>query len=133
MQSLFPEQSPDGTQFIEPTHRPLLGEQQRKLLTSEGWDLFDRTHQVNCPMVAALHKGSLFLFRSYVYSQDLNIAAGIVDAYRLDSTGGSTLVTGPVRQELAGTAWCTRLQRVDIGAGLRGSLAGIEVFHLDPP
>ena len=97
------------------------------------WDLFDRTHQVDCPMVAALHKGSLHLFRSYVYSQDLNIVAGIVDAYRLRSTGGSTLVTGPVRQELAGTAWCTRLQRVDIGAGLRGSLAGIEVFHLDPP
>jgi len=99
----------------------------------EGWDLFDRAHQVNCPMVAALHKGSLYLFRSYVYSQDLNIVAGIVDAHRLRSTGGSTLVTGPVRQELAGTAWYTRLLPVDIGPGRRGGLAAIEVFRLAPP
>jgi hypothetical protein len=98
----------------------------------DGWELFDRTHQVDCPMVSTLHKGSLYLFRSYVYSQDLNIVAGIVDAYRLRTTGGSALVTRPVRQELTGTAWCTRLQLIDIGPGRRGGLAGIEVFRLDP-
>jgi class 3 adenylate cyclase len=96
----------------------------------EGLDLFDRAKHVNCPMVAALHKGSLYLFRSYAYSQDLNIAAGIVDADRLRA-GRSILVTGPVQQELAGTAWSPRLQRVDIGPGRRGHLAGIEVFRLD--
>src|SRR5437762_12309119 len=98
----------------------------------EGCDLFDRAHQVNCPMVAALHKGSLYLFRSYVYGQDLNIVAGIVEADR-PGTGRSILVTRPVQQELAETAWHSRLHRVDIGPGRRGHLAGIEVFRLDPP
>jgi class 3 adenylate cyclase len=73
---------------------------------AQDWDLFDRREQLNCTMIAALHKGTLYLYRSYCLSADLNIVAGIVDLYRSHSqTGGATFVTGEVQRELTGTPW----------------------------
>src|SRR5271167_2244640 len=72
--------------------------------------------RMNCAMVAALHKGTLYLYRSYAYSGDLNIVAGIVDSNRVQSqTGSATFVTGEVQRELTGTPWITRFQRVEMG------------------
>ena len=100
---------------------------------AQDWDFFDRREQLNCAMVAALHKGTLYLFRSYVYSADLNVVAGLVDINRSQSqTGSATFVTGEVQRELTGTPWITRFQRVEMGLGDRNQLAGIDVFRLEP-
>src|SRR5258708_7818572 len=42
MREFLPELSPDGTQCIERASRPQLSQQQRKLLSSEAWDVLDR-------------------------------------------------------------------------------------------
>jgi class 3 adenylate cyclase len=100
---------------------------------AQEWDLFDRCEQLNCTMDAALHKGTLYLYRSYTLSADLNVAARIVDINRSQSpTGSAIFVTGEVRRELMGTHWITRLQRVQMGVGDRNQLAGIDVFCLKP-
>jgi class 3 adenylate cyclase len=97
------------------------------------WDLFDRREQVNCAMVAVLHKGTLYLYRSYVYSADLHIVGRIVDTNRLQlQTGSAAFLTGEVQRELTGTPWVTRFQRVEMGLGDRHQLAGIDVFRLEP-
>jgi hypothetical protein len=97
----------------------------------QDWDLFDRREQMSCPIVASLHLGTLYLFRSYVYSGDLNAVAEIVDMNR-SQAGSAAFVTGEVQRELKGTPWITRLQRVEMGLGDRNQLAGIDVFHLEP-
>lgn len=100
---------------------------------AKDWELFDRREQLNCAMVAALHRGTVYLYRSYAYSGDLNIVAGIVDRNRVQSqTGSATFVTGEVQRELTGTPWITRFQRVEMGLGDRNQLAGIDVFRLEP-
>ena len=100
---------------------------------AQDWDLFDRREQVNCQLVAALHKGMLYLYRSYAYSADLNIVAGIVDINRSQSqTGSASFVTGEVQRELTGTPWGTRFRRVEMGLGDRNQLAGIDVFRFEP-
>jgi class 3 adenylate cyclase len=100
---------------------------------AQDWNLFDRREQLNCAMVAALHKGTLYLYRSYALSADLNIAARIVDINRSQSgTASATFVTGKVRRELTGTPWIARLQRVEMSLGDRPQLAGIDVFRLEP-
>jgi hypothetical protein len=100
---------------------------------AQDWDLFDRREQVNCPMVAALHKGTLYLFRSYVFSAALNVVAGIVDSSLSQSQNGRAIfVTSEIQRELTGTDWITRFQRVEMGQGDRNQLAGIDVFRLEP-
>jgi len=100
---------------------------------TQDWNLFDRREQLNCPMVAALHKGTLYIFRSYVFSGALNTVTGIVNISQSQSQTGSVIfVTGEVQRELAGTHWNTRLQRVEMGPGDRNQLAGSDVFCLEP-
>jgi hypothetical protein len=96
------------------------------------WDLFDRRERAGCPIVAALHKGSLKLFRSYLFSDDVAVAFRVARAavHNLAGTDASILVTGKVQRELMGTLWGARLQIVDIGRNSR-RLAGIEIYHLD--
>jgi class 3 adenylate cyclase len=100
---------------------------------AQDWDLFDRREQLNCTMIAALHKGTLYLYRSYCLSADLNIVAGIVDLCRSHSpNGGATFVTGEVQRELTEAPWNARFQRVEMDLGERNRLAGIDVFRFAP-
>jgi class 3 adenylate cyclase len=100
---------------------------------AQDWDLFDRREQLNCGMTAALHKGTLCLFRSYVLGTALNVVAGIVDSSRSQSqTGSEIFLTGEVQRELTGSHWISRLHRVEIGLGDRNQLGGIDIFRLGP-
>jgi class 3 adenylate cyclase len=100
---------------------------------AQDWDLFNRGEQLNCTMAAALHKGTLYLYRSYCFSADVNIVARIVDINRSQSPTGSVIfVTGAVRRELTGTPWNARFQRVEKGLGERNQLAEVDVFRLAP-
>lgn len=93
----------------------------------EEWRAFDKAEQVNCPMAAALHKGSLYLFGSYIYGQDINIVARLVGS-DLSRSDPSILVTGPARGDLVDTDWYLRLSPIDIGQ-LRPS-SNIDIFRL---
>ena len=95
------------------------------------WEFFDRREHVGCPIIAALHKGTLLLFRSYLLGTALNVVGEIVDAAgRVAGPGTAIFVTGQVRRSLAGTSWHERLRRVDIGSGEQNRLAEIEIFRL---
>jgi class 3 adenylate cyclase len=96
------------------------------------WSVFNDNEQVNCPMAAALHKGSLNLFKSYIYSRDINIVSALVDSGR-GQTCSSILVTGAVRADLIDTAWYPRLLSVEIAPENWNHLLGIEVFDLEMP
>ena len=92
---------------------------------------FQSERNLGCPLVTALHKGALYLFRSYVYSADLMVVSEIINAGKRFVGGDpDVFVTGQVRQELMGTPWRARLRRVDVGPGHRDGLAEIEVFRL---
>jgi hypothetical protein len=98
---------------------------------AEKWELFNRSENVGCPLVTALHKGALHLFRSHVYSADLMVVSEVMNAGKRSVGGDAAIfVTGQVRQELIGTSWSARLRRIHTGAGNRDRLAEIEVFRL---
>jgi class 3 adenylate cyclase len=83
-----------------------------------------------CPMAVAVHKGVLYAFRDFLYGKDLNIAGAVERAAGRGSPADTTvLVTGPVRADVAGSRWDSRLERSDAGDGLPG-LAGIELYRL---
>ena len=79
------------------------------------WSAFDLSSQIHCPMVVAVHKGLIHLYKSYAYSRDISIVANLIDSDR--SYSESTVITTEmVRNELADTSWYTRLRPMDIGA-----------------
>ena len=80
-------------------------------------------------MAVAVHKGLLYLFRSYAFSRDLNIVSGIVGADR-DWIGSTILVTDLVRRELVNPVYQDRLEPVDLPVTGRNHLSGLAVFRL---
>jgi class 3 adenylate cyclase len=83
-----------------------------------------------CPMGVAVHKGVLYVFRDFLYSRDVNIAAAVERVAGRASPGETDiLVTGQVRRDLAGGAWDQRFQRVDVGPTVP-ALADIEIYRL---
>src|SRR5207302_9493 len=91
------------------------------------WSEFHRRERVDCSMTAALHKGTLNLFRSYLHSSDLNVIVEIADAIKNRSDAdGAFFVTSTVARELAGTPWQGRLESIQIGPD-SGIPAEIEV------
>jgi len=97
---------------------------------AQKWELFNRSENLGCPLVTALHKGALYLFRSHVYSVDLMVVSAVMNAgKRSVGADAAVFVTGQVRRELAGQ-WQARLRRLDVGPGSGDRLADIEVFRL---
>jgi class 3 adenylate cyclase len=83
-----------------------------------------------CALSMAVHRGVLYSFRDFLHSPDLNVAAAVERAFsRRPGREGIAFVTGQVRRALAGPAWDTRLQRVDVTLDAR--LAGMEIYRLD--
>ena len=97
------------------------------------WDEFHRREGIDCTMTAVLHRGSLQLFRSYLYSDDLNAVGALADAVknRADAVA-AFFVTGPASRELTGSRWRERLAPIEI-EDAAGSIAGIEVFRCGVP
>jgi|SRR6516162_516230 class 3 adenylate cyclase len=95
------------------------------------WEVFIRSENLDCPMGVAVHRGDLYLYRSYLYSVDLMVVSAVMSAgKRLAGNDTAIFVTGQVRRELLGTPWQARLRRVDIAPGHRDYLTDIEVFRL---
>jgi class 3 adenylate cyclase len=94
------------------------------------WSAVARQAGLRCSMKAVVHKGVLYAYRSYLYSNDLNVAFGVERATSsVPPRDPAIFVTGQVRQDLVGTPWEARLQPLD--ARLTASrLAEIEVYRL---
>ena len=83
---------------------------------SEGWGAFLRQEKLSCPINMAVHRGTLYAFRSYLYGAGINLASRIESASAsvLAPNEGSVFVSGEVRHDLAGTMWGTRLDLTDV-------------------
>lgn len=98
-----------------------------------GWQGFEGELGVHCPMSLAVHKGVFYAFRSYLYGRGIEVAAAVERASRNVPGGGpSVLLTGQVREELIGTSWDERLERVELEAA-PPRLAKLEIYRLGPP
>jgi class 3 adenylate cyclase len=92
---------------------------------------FQREHGFPCSLNVAVHKGTLYAFRSYLHGRDVNVAAGVEGAtHRLSpSAACDVFVTGPVRADLAGTPWDARLTRIDLPE-MPPRLEGVHIYRL---
>jgi class 3 adenylate cyclase len=96
---------------------------------AEGWGTFVRREGLRCPMNVVVHKGTLYAFRSYLYSRDLNLAVRVESATQRVLAGeASILVTGQARQALVGSPWEERLQPLDTGL-LSPPLDEMEIYR----
>lgn len=77
------------------------------------WGAFIRKADVRCPISIGVHKGTIYAFRSYLHGRDLNIAFRVENAAQGSlADDGAIAVTGPVHNDLVGTRWEGRLERV---------------------
>jgi class 3 adenylate cyclase len=96
----------------------------------EQWTAFDRAEGVNCPMNVAVHKGTLYAFRSYLYGDDLNLVTWVQSATQQLPPGNTSIfVTPQVRQGLLETSWDAWLERVDVRS-IAPELQEIEIYRL---
>jgi class 3 adenylate cyclase len=82
-----------------------------------------------CPMNVAVLKGTLNLFRSYMFGNDVNDVMMIESRSHPLTEGGGIFVTGRVRDQLVDTRWTARLQRVEL-PNRPPRLEGIAVYQL---
>ncbi len=82
---------------------------------SGSWGAFVRQEKLSCAINVAVHQGTLYAFRSYLYGPGINVAGGVEAASTalLAPDEGSVFVTGEVRSNLSGTVWEGRLELVD--------------------
>jgi len=81
---------------------------------AEEW-LASETGAIGCGMNVAIHKGTLFAYRSYLYGSDLNVALAVERAtHNAEPAGTSVFVTGEVYRDLADTQWRERLKLAEI-------------------
>lgn len=96
------------------------------------WEAFLDNTGASCPIHVAIHKGTLYAFRSYLYGHDLNVAFGVESTTQHSGNPRSGLVvTGAVRRDLEGTPWAARLVRQPM-TSTRDFLKDVEVFTLLP-
>lgn len=86
-----------------------------EFLTRE-WDNFARQNRISCSIKVAVHKGDLYLFRSYLYGKAINATSRLTAlAGELTSTGKNyVLISGQVRDEITGSEWETRLCQIEL-------------------
>jgi class 3 adenylate cyclase len=96
---------------------------------SEDWAAFLHEEKLSCSVNVAVHRGTLYAFRSYFYGTALNVASRVESASAavLAPNEGSVFVTGEVRSHLTGTMWDARLDLVDVRP--RGH-AEVEIYRL---
>jgi class 3 adenylate cyclase len=83
------------------------------------WQDFMTERSAACPMRFGLHRGTIFLFRSFLYGRDVNFAARLVGVARQHAQllQCCVLASAGVMAEVAGTCWEDRFERVDVAAG----------------
>jgi len=97
---------------------------------SGSWDAALR-EQFRCAMSIGLHRGKVYMFRSFLFGRDVWVASRLQNATAklLASGENGIFVTGAVSSALFGTPWHNRLQPVAL-LPVPAALAGIEVYRL---
>jgi class 3 adenylate cyclase len=97
---------------------------------AHAWDEFERGARLGCALTTAVHRGTIYAFRSYFYGPAIEVASAVQTASSrsLPPGEGGVFVTGEMRSDLADTEWSKRLRRADVT--LRS--ADIEVYRLAP-
>jgi class 3 adenylate cyclase len=81
------------------------------------WRTFTQQVDLPCRISIAVHKGTLYAFRSYLHGRDLNLAFNVEGATAPLLKGNDGIaVTGRVRDDLKGTPWDARLDAVPLEA-----------------
>ena len=94
------------------------------------WGTFIRKAELQCSISIGVHKGTLYAFRSYLHGRDLNTAFRVEHGAQ-GSLGddGAIAVTDRVRNDLVGTRWDGRLERVPLDA-MPTRLEGMTLYRL---
>ena len=97
---------------------------------SGSWDAALR-EQFRCAMSIGLHRGKVYMFRSFLFGRDVWVASRLQNATAklLASGENGIFVTGAVSSALFGTPWHNRLQPVAL-LPLPAALSGMEVYRL---
>jgi class 3 adenylate cyclase len=95
------------------------------------WDAIRHLEQFDCTINIALHRGTLYLFRSFFYGRDVWIASQLQSASTklLTSDENGIFVTDALHSVLFGTPWHNRLQPIALQP-LPKPLLGIAVYRL---
>jgi class 3 adenylate cyclase len=94
------------------------------------WDAVVAKLGIRCAMLIAVHKGTLYAFRSYMHGRDLNATFAVERAAsRVVSDPRGIFITSPVRRDLAATLWEARVEPLAIAA-MPAQLEGIEIFRV---
>jgi class 3 adenylate cyclase len=98
---------------------------------SGSWNAAVR-EQFGCAISIGLHRGKVYMFRSFLFGRDVWIASRLQNASAklLASSENGIFVTNAVRSALFGTPWHNRLQPVALPPLPAWSLAGIEFYRL---
>jgi class 3 adenylate cyclase len=95
----------------------------------EAWSQFQQRDGYRCPITVAVHRGTLNLFRSYLYGSDVDLVMAVERFSRALGEGAGIVVTDRVRDDLAGTPWAARLRPVE-PAMKPPRLEGIAIYRL---
>lgn len=101
---------------------------------SQEWRAAIGQRGFNCPINIALHRGTICQFRSFLYGEAAGVAA-LVEATSTDVLAdgeGGVFLTGPVRDDLAGTPWEKQLQPVVVQR-LATRYPALQVYRLGEP
>jgi class 3 adenylate cyclase len=98
---------------------------------SHGWEAADRTREAECGLNIALHRGTICVFRSFLYGDGVRVAGRVHEASRevLADPEGSVFVTSLVRDNLSDSPWYSRLKPVALER-LSADFPGLEVYRL---
>jgi class 3 adenylate cyclase len=95
------------------------------------WDAIRHQEEFSCTISIGLHRGTLHMFRSFLYSRDVWVASQLqsASAKLLGREENGIFVTSAVRSALFGTPSHNRLQPVVL-LPLPAALGGIDVYRL---
>lgn len=80
------------------------------------WKKFIQSNPHCCGLAVGINKGDLNIFRSCTYGRDINIAARLEPIGRLicsQTTQNTVMVSERIKNEVSGTPWERKLQKVD--------------------
>jgi class 3 adenylate cyclase len=95
------------------------------------WDARTNEDKSGCTVSIGLHRGTLYMFRSFLYGRDTWIASQLQgsSARLLAQNENGVFVSGVVRAALADTPWHSRLRPVALQPA-PPALASIDVYRL---
>lgn len=91
----------------------------------QNWGNFIRDNQIDCGLGIGVSQGDLYIFRSCIYGQDINIALKLEYISSLicpSKNKNSVIVSKRIKDEVGNTDWCEKLQKIEEIANLDNDL-----------